>query len=88
LVRETALQAVDDNFNEAKMLEGQSNYDIRKRIIQELLKMKIHRSDDLAEEILRTNVFSLNPADHTIAFQSRLIEVFVMENLHILSEKK
>jgi len=87
-VRYKASSAAKNSFSEARMLKGQANHGIGKRIIQELLKKtkidiedyyNLVNNEDLAERILRANVFSFDPAEQTITFQSRLIETYVRE---------
>lgn len=87
-VREILLGAINHNFHQARMMEGERNYVIGKVIVQELMKNgKIHydefikrvNNEQIANELLQANVFSYNPEDKIVTFQSRTTEVFVKE---------
>ncbi|CAG8516518.1 5391_t:CDS:2 [Gigaspora rosea] len=83
------LGAIDDNFHQAKMIEGERNHVIGKVIVQEVMKnekiglntfIKLVNDEQIADELLQANIFSYNPESRTITFQSRATEVFVRES--------
>ncbi|GES97913.1 P-loop containing nucleoside triphosphate hydrolase protein [Rhizophagus clarus] len=88
-VRKIVLGAVNQNFHQAQMMEGEDNHVIGKVIIQELVKnnkihfdafIKLVNNKRIADELLQANVFSYNPESRIVTFQSRATEVFVRES--------
>ncbi|RIB17163.1 P-loop containing nucleoside triphosphate hydrolase protein [Gigaspora rosea] len=87
-VRKIVIRAVNHNFHQAEMLEGERNHVIGKVIVQELVKngkidfdtfIKLVNNKQIANELLQANVFSYNPESGTVTFQSHATEVFVRE---------
>jgi hypothetical protein len=88
-VRKIVLGTVNYNFHQARMMEGERNHVIGKRIIQELVKnekidfdafIKLVNNEQIADELLQANVFSYDPESRLVTFQSRATEVFVRES--------
>ncbi|CAG8796315.1 12822_t:CDS:2, partial [Dentiscutata erythropus] len=88
-VHKTVIHAVNHNFHQAEMMEGEKNHVIGKVIVQKLVKnekidfdtfIKLVNNKKIADELLQANVFSYNPESRTVTFQSRATEVFVRES--------
>ena len=84
-IRKTVLNTVNSNFHQARMMEGERNHIIGKVIVQKLLSndkihldtfIKLVNNEQMADELLQTNVFSYNPESKMVIFQSRATEIF------------
>ncbi|RHZ80064.1 hypothetical protein Glove_139g39 [Diversispora epigaea] len=91
-VRESVLGVVSENFDQAEIEVGGSNYAAGKRVIQELMKnekidfhtfKKLVNDKQMADALLQANVFSYNPKSKIITFQSRATKLFVGEHPEI-----
>ncbi|RIB14117.1 P-loop containing nucleoside triphosphate hydrolase protein [Gigaspora rosea] len=88
-VRKIVHRAIKHNFHQAKMMKGERNHVIGKVIVQELVKnekiqfdafIELVNNEQIADELLKANVFSYNPESEAVTFQSRATEVFARES--------
>jgi hypothetical protein len=79
---------VQGTFRKARILNGQANHEIGKRLIQAIANdgaldfqrfIKVAKDEKIADELVAANVFAFNPANYTISFQSGILEEFVKE---------
>ncbi|GBC10470.1 hypothetical protein RclHR1_09650012 [Rhizophagus clarus] len=98
-VRKIVFSTINYNFHQARMIKGERNHIIGKVIIQKLVEnkknKKIHfdtfielvNNEQIANELLQASVFSYNPEDGSVTFQSCATEVFVKENPELKSKE-
>src|SRR4051812_32470535 len=90
-IRQQAFVEAASYLKKAGIGKGKKFEFIGKKAIQELAKKEdktmtldeftsIIQNEKLADELLQENVFSHNVVNQTVNFQSRLMEVYVMEN--------
>ncbi|RUS15388.1 hypothetical protein BC937DRAFT_92525 [Endogone sp. FLAS-F59071] len=88
LIRENAFSSLKNQFSKAEMLQKQSNLEHGKRVIQELLKRKqikfgeycnLVGNERVANQLLSANVFSFDPVNQMVSFQSPLMYAYVQE---------
>ncbi|CAI2198297.1 3929_t:CDS:2, partial [Funneliformis geosporum] len=88
-VRKMVFYSIENDFHQAQIMEGEVNHAICNVIIQELVKnekieynafIKLVNNKEIADKLIQANVFSYNPENKFVTFQSRAKEIFVKEN--------
>ncbi|RGB23781.1 hypothetical protein C1646_774011 [Rhizophagus diaphanus] len=88
VIRKIVLSDIKNNFHQAQMMKGEANHVIGKTIVQKMVEnekipfdtfIELVNNKKIADELLQANVFSYNPKNETVTFQSRATEVFVKE---------
>ncbi|CAI2195112.1 2983_t:CDS:2 [Funneliformis geosporum] len=88
-VRKMVFYSVENDFHQAQIMKGEVNHAIGNVIVEELVKnekieysefIELVNNKEIADKLIQANVFSYNPENNFVTFQSRAKEIFVKEN--------